>query len=312
MSHPPQDRKAAGGRLPSPGAPVCPARGPEGSQGPSSRKHTVKLVWALLRPSQGGSPDASAFQQYPWEQPGRQQEEPQALSFEGLLQESRARPPGPLVTGRACGPRHRRRLPMGGHALSPTAELGSPLPLFQTEMVAPSLGVRAACPRGCAFSALPPGRPGSPWTAQGPSLPPPRCYGHLISEGSVRGWSTCFPGGWAGAAGREPDSHSFGPASRGGPHGQAPPPAPIYPGAAVAPLRDHSRAWPQVGGRTAPQLPVPVSGRLSVAATDYGGASCRRGGTAGRTVTHMGPGWGSWRPPLTPTSTGDHGQFTWL
>ena len=65
-----------------------------------------------------------------------------------------------------------------------------------------------------------------------------------------------------------------------------------------------------MGGRTALQLPVPVSGRLSVAATDYGGASCRRWGTAGRTVTHTGPGWGSWRPPLTPASTRDHSQFT--
>lgn len=250
MSHP--HRKAAGGRLPSPGAPVCQARGPEGGQGPSSRKHTVKLAWAPSRPTQGGSPDPSAFRQHPWEQPDRQQEEPQALSWEGLLQESRASPPGPLVIGRACGPRHRRGLPMGGRALSPTAELGSPLPLFQTDMVAPSPGLRAACPRGCAFSALPPGGPGLPWTAQGPSLPPPRRCGHLISEGSVRGWSTCFPGGWAGAAGREPDSHSFGPASRGGPRGQAPPLPPVHPGAAVAPLRGPQPSLAPGGGTHSP------------------------------------------------------------
>ena len=142
---------------------------------------------------------------------------------------------------------------MGGRALSPTAELGSPLPLFQTEMLAPSLGVRAACPRGCAFSALPPGGPSSPWAAQGRSLPPPRCYGHLISEGSVQGWSTCFPGRWAGAAGREPDSHSFGPASRGGPRGQAPPsPTPVYPGAAVAPLRGPQPSLAPGGGTHSP------------------------------------------------------------
>lgn len=142
---------------------------------------------------------------------------------------------------------------MGGRALSPTAELGSPLPLSQTEMVAPSLGVQAACPQGCAFSALPPGGPGSPWTAQGPPLPPPRCCGHLISEGSVRGWSTCFPGGWAGAAGREPGSHSFGPASRGGPQGQAPsPPHPVHPGAAVAPLRGPQPSLAPGGGTHSP------------------------------------------------------------
>ena len=172
------------------------------------------------------------------------------------------------------------------HAKQP----GSPLPLFQTETVAPSRGCRSPVPGLCPLCTAP--RRG--WLSldgSGTLSWPPQCCERLISESSSRGWSTRFPGGRAtetlptrrpGAAGSKPDPHSFRPASRGGLHSQAPPPRPRPPqdGCGSSPGTT-AKPRPQVGGHAAPQLPVPVSGRLSVAATDYGRASCHRGGGGG-------------------------------
>lgn len=136
---------------------------------------------------------------------------------------------------------------------------GRPLPLFQTETVAPSPGCQPPVP-GLRLLRTAPRRGRLSLDGSGTLFD---LRGAVSSEGSARGWSTCFPGGRAtqtlptrrpGAAGREPDTHSFGPASRGGPHGQAPPPRPRRGGCGSSPgtTAEPSPRWGNAQPRSCP------------------------------------------------------------